>query len=76
MVEILISIKHGNVCLDRRSTLGRIFIKWGDKKQYNGAVKMYALGRMRKYIKGAVLITIINIKLRCISWQTKLTSCI
>ena len=36
----------------RRSTLGRIFIKWGDKKQYNGAMKMYTLGRMRKYKKG------------------------
>jgi hypothetical protein len=60
---------------NQRLMLGQIFIKWGDKKQYNGALKMYTLGQMRKYKKGAVLITIINIKLRCISWQTKLTSC-
>jgi hypothetical protein len=59
---------------NQRLMLGQIFIKWGDKKQYNGALKMYTLRRMRKYKKGAVLITIINIKLRCISWQTKLTS--
>jgi len=30
------------------STLGRICIKWGDKKQYNGVMKMYTLGRLRK----------------------------
>ena len=43
-------------------------IQWGGENVYIGADE--------KILKGAVVITIINIKIRCISWQTKLTSCI
>jgi hypothetical protein len=48
--ETTFTITNLHVSYDkfRRSTLGRICIKWGDKKQYSGAVKMYTLGRMRK----------------------------
>jgi hypothetical protein len=46
--------------------LGQIFIKWGDIKQYNGAVKLYTLGPVRKYKKGRfkLLLNTLNLNLK------------